>query len=65
MFYTQDSLSLIHVLHQYQFQARGNGINFELGAVTVDPMTSSFDPSPLIGYLAELGLEYFYERQGI
>ncbi|VEL27921.1 unnamed protein product [Protopolystoma xenopodis] len=37
---------------------------FSLGAVTVDPGTSSYNPRPLIPYLAELGVPYFYEEQG-
>ena len=60
----QDSLSLLHVLHQYQFYSKSKGVSFELGAVTVDPMTSSYDPSPLIPYLKSLKVPYFYERQG-
>ncbi|XP_062513772.1 uncharacterized protein LOC134189497 isoform X2 [Corticium candelabrum] len=61
----KDSLSLLHALKQYQFYARSKGINFSLGAVTVDPQTSSYDPSPLKGYLANLRVPYFYETQGI
>ncbi|XP_063961186.1 uncharacterized protein LOC129269590 [Lytechinus pictus] len=61
----KDSLSLLHTLRQYQFAAKKNGITFDLGAVTVDPQTSSFNPRPLIGYLAKLGLPYFYEEQCI
>ncbi len=45
------------------FSLQGN--NFELGAVTVDPQTSSYDPHPLIEYLAALKLPYFYEEQGM
>lgn len=39
------------------------GIRFDLGAVTVDPQTPSYDPSPLKVYLAALGVPYFYESQ--
>lgn len=39
------------------------GIDFDLGAVTVDPQTPSYDPSPLKLYLAALGVPYFYESQ--
>ncbi len=60
----KDSLSLLHMMRQYIFYAKKKGINFKLGAVTVDPMTSSYDPSPLKGYLAELEVPYFYEQQG-
>lgn len=38
--------------------------SFHLAAVTVDPGTSAYDPRPLIPYLAELGVDYYYERQG-
>ena len=59
----KDSLSLLHALHQYQFYAASKGCHFTLGAVTVDPMTSSYDPSPLKAYLAALQLPYLYEEQ--
>ena len=39
-------------------------MKFELGAVTVDPQTSSYNPRPLISYMAALGVPYFYEEQG-
>ena len=42
-----------------------SGVIFELGAVTVDPMTPTFNPEPLIPYLAGLGVPYFFEKQGI
>ena len=34
----KDSLSLLHTMRQYQFQAKKSGINFELGALTIDPL---------------------------
>jgi tRNA(Ile)-lysidine synthase TilS/MesJ len=40
-------------------------INFELEVCTVDPMTTSFDPSPLIPYVASLGLKYHYLKEEI
>lgn len=61
----KDSLSLLHVLKQYQYYAGARGINFKLGAVTVDPMSASYDPRPLIPYLASLSVPYFFEQQGI
>ncbi|KAK7097022.1 uncharacterized protein [Littorina saxatilis] len=61
----KDSLSLLHTMHQYQFYCRSKEIQFELGAVTVDPQTPSYDPSPLKEYLAVLGVPYFYESQCI
>ncbi|ELU08113.1 hypothetical protein CAPTEDRAFT_90010, partial [Capitella teleta] len=61
----KDSLSLLHTIRQYQFYAKSKGIKFDLGAVTVDPQTSAYDPSPLKPYLASLGIPYFYEEQSI
>ena len=40
-------------------------VHFDLGAVTVDPMSNSYDPRPLIPYLAGLGVPYFFEQQDI
>ena len=64
----KDSLSLLHTLRQYQFYAAkqlNNPIKFEIGALTVDPQSSAYDPRPLIPYLAELGVPYLYEEQAI
>jgi tRNA 2-thiocytidine biosynthesis protein TtcA len=58
----KDSLSLLHVLLHLQAVAP---IQFEVAAITVDPMSDSFDPSPLKDYLAELGVQYFYKSQPI
>jgi tRNA 2-thiocytidine biosynthesis protein TtcA len=58
----KDSLSLLHILQHFQKVAP---IDFEFGAVTVDPMAGDFDPSPMIPYLAELGVEYHYQREPI
>lgn len=58
----KDSLSLLHILRHLQRYAP---IRFEVGAVTVDPQIDGFDPSPLKGYMAELGVEYFYVSQPI
>ena len=33
--------------------------------MTVDPLAGDFDPSPMIPYLAELGVEYHYVRKPI
>lgn len=40
------------------------GINFELGAATVDPQSPGYDPKPLVHYLASLGVPYLFEEQG-
>ncbi|MCL4145274.1 UNVERIFIED_CONTAM: hypothetical protein GTU68_045856, partial [Idotea baltica] len=61
----KDSLSLLHTLRQYQFYAKSKGAPFHLGAVTVDPQSSSYDPRPLIPYLQSLNVPYYYEEQDI
>ena len=58
----KDSLSLLHILHYFQLRAP---VQFDLGAVTVDPMAGDFDPSPMIPYLDQLGVEYHYIREPI
>jgi len=58
----KDSLTLLHVLRQLQRHAP---INFEIGAVTVDPEIAGFDPSVLKTYLKELDVPYFYRQQAI
>eukprot|EP00095_Tigriopus_kingsejongensis_P008560 snap_masked-scaffold548_size139981-processed-gene-0.14 protein:Tk08560 transcript:snap_masked-scaffold548_size139981-processed-gene-0.14-mRNA-1 annotation:"PREDICTED: uncharacterized protein LOC100175538" len=61
----KDSLSLLHTMKQYQYYGKKSGIHFELGAVTVDPLSSAYDPRPLIPYLKTLGVPYLYEEQEI
>lgn len=58
----KDSLTLLHILHYFQKVAP---IDFQFGAITVDPMAGDFDPSPMIPYLAELGVDYYYQREPI
>ncbi len=58
----KDSLSLLHILRYFQRRAP---LPFELGAMTVDPQAGDFDPSPMIPYLAALGVEYHYVRKPI
>ena len=58
----KDSLSLLHVLLHFQRHAP---IKFELAAMTVDPQSKDFDPSPLIPYLKLIGVEYFYAKEAI
>ena len=60
----KDSLSLLHTLWQYHFFSAARGVQFSLGAVTVDPGSASYNPRPLIPYLAALGVTYFFEEQG-
>jgi tRNA 2-thiocytidine biosynthesis protein TtcA len=58
----KDSLSLLHILHYFQNRAP---VKFDLAATTVDPMAGDFDPSPMIAYLEQLGVEYHYIREPI
>ncbi len=58
----KDSLSLLHVLLEFQKKLP---INFDIEVCTIDPMTPSFDPSPLIPYVESLGLKYHYIRDNI
>jgi len=58
----KDSLSLLHALLEFQ---RRLPIKFEIEVCTIDPMTPSFDPSPLIPYVEGLGLKYHYIRDDI
>eukprot|EP00339_Tiarina_fusa_P025532 CAMPEP_0117004236 /NCGR_PEP_ID=MMETSP0472-20121206/5284_1 /TAXON_ID=693140 ORGANISM="Tiarina fusus, Strain LIS" /NCGR_SAMPLE_ID=MMETSP0472 /ASSEMBLY_ACC=CAM_ASM_000603 /LENGTH=1432 /DNA_ID=CAMNT_0004705139 /DNA_START=23 /DNA_END=4321 /DNA_ORIENTATION=- len=58
----KDSLSLLHVLLEFQKKLP---IKFEIEVCTIDPMTPSFDPSPLIPYVESLGLKYHFIRDDI
>ena len=58
----KDSLSLLHILLHFQRHAP---ISFEVGAVTVDPQSDAYDPAPLIPYLEQLNVPYFYRSEPI
>ncbi|WP_299870716.1 ATP-binding protein [uncultured Cocleimonas sp.] len=58
----KDSLSLLHLLLHFQRHAP---IKFDVGAMTVDPQSGEYDPSPLIPYLKEVGVEYFFKQEPI
>ncbi len=58
----KDSLSLLHILLHFQRHAP---ISFEVGVVTVDPQSDAYDPSPLIPYLKQLEVPYFYRSEPI
>ncbi len=58
----KDSLSLLHVLHHFQRHAP---IEFELAAITIDPQSDDFDPSPLKEVMHQLGVEYHFVREPI
>ena len=40
-------------------------VKFTVAAATVDPMTPSFDPSPLVAFLERLGVTYHYLKNPI
>jgi len=58
----KDSLALLHTLRHLQQKAP---VRFELLACTVDPQSGQFDPSPLVPYMAGLGVPYWLESQPI
>lgn len=58
----KDSLSLLQVLRLSQRHAP---IHFDLGVVTIDPQSDSFDPSPLKPYVDSLGLPYHFVSEPI
>lgn len=58
----KDSLTLLHLLRHFQERAP---IRFDLAAVTIDPMSDGFDPSPLLPYTRELGIEHHLRREPI
>lgn len=58
----KDSLSLLHCLLEFK---RKSPLQFSIEVCTIDPMTPSFDPSSLIGYVENLGLKYHYIRDEI
>ena len=58
----KDSLALLHILHALQ---KRSPVKWDLGAVTVDPGTDAYDPSPLIPYLKSLGIPYFFLSERI
>lgn len=58
----KDSLSLLHILLHLQ---RVAPVAFDVACATIDPVTPSFDPSPLIPYVRGLGVPYFYLRDHI
>ena len=58
----KDSLSLLHCILEFQRKLK---INFEIEVCTIDPMTRSFGPSPLISYVESLGLKYHYIKDDI
>ena len=58
----KDSLTLLHCLLELK---RKLPTKFDLEVCTIDPMTPSFDPSPLIPYVESLGLKYHYIKDNI
>jgi len=58
----KDSLTLLHILIRLQRHAP---ISFQLGVITIDPQSDSFDPSPLKAYVQSLGLEHYFVSEPI
>ena len=58
----KDSLTLLHVMLNIKKKIP---FKIDVGAVTVDPMSEDFDPSPLISYMKDLGVPYFFESDKI
>ncbi len=58
----KDSLSLLHVLHHFKRHAP---IQFDLAAITIDPQSEDFDPSPLKEVMRKLGVEYYLVQEPI
>ena len=58
----KDSLSLLHTLFHFKAHAP---VNFDIGAITIDPQSDDFDPSTLIPYMRELGIDYHYVAEPI
>ncbi len=54
----KDSLSLFHILRHFQTHAP---IDFELGAVTIDPKVQGFKPQALAGFFKQFDTPYFFE----
>jgi tRNA 2-thiocytidine biosynthesis protein TtcA len=58
----KDSLSLLHTLIHFQRHAP---IGFDIAAITIDPQSEDFDPSPLKEYMARLNIEYHYVSEPV
>lgn len=58
----KDSLTLLHSLLHFKKHAP---IDFEVGAMTVDPLSEDFDPSSLKQYIPSLGVSYHYVAEPI
>ncbi|XP_043682821.1 uncharacterized protein LOC122636054 isoform X4 [Vespula pensylvanica] len=61
----KDSLSLLHTLHQYRLHARSKGIDFEIGAATIDTGGTTFDRLETTRHFKVLDVPYFYEELAI
>ncbi|XP_035737279.1 uncharacterized protein LOC118448306 isoform X3 [Vespa mandarinia] len=61
----KDSLSLLHTLHQYRLHARSKGIDFEIGAATIDTGGTTFDRLETIRHFKVLDVPYFYEELAV
>ncbi len=58
----KDSLTLLHVLLYLQRHAP---VAFDIASVTIDPLTTGFDPSPLTAYARSLSVPHWHIREPI
>lgn len=58
----KDSLTLLHALLAIK---RKVPFKLDIGAVTVDPQSEDYDPSPLKAYMKSLNVPYFFESDAI
>lgn len=56
----RSSLTLLHTLHQYRFFVGSKGVDFELGAATID--AASEDAQAVADYLKRLDIPYFTDE---
>ena len=58
----KDSLSLLHTLLHFK---RVAPIDFDVSAITIDPQSEDFDPSPLKAYMDQLGVTYHFVSEPV
>lgn len=57
----KDSLSLLHVLLQYQSHVQNKGISFTLGAVTINPETCQSGYNLFASHVRSFGIHYIVD----
>ena len=58
----KDSLTLLHVMLSIQ---RVLPFKIQIGAMTVNPMSEDFNPTPLISYMKSLNVDYYFVSESI